>query len=100
MIIAIDNHANTYMGSIYGYRHSMKNNAVARKMMSDNEHYIYGLAFAGAHQDAGDGTRQYAAANRRGGAARRGAGRGRAHHQGDRFGPVPGDPGLTRCRRA
>lgn len=53
--ITIAHYTGAYMGSIYGYRHSMKNNAVARKMMSDNEHYIYGLAFAGAHQDAGDG---------------------------------------------
>ncbi len=44
-----------YMGSIYGYRHTMEDHIVARLQMSEDENYIKGLAFAGAHGISGDG---------------------------------------------
>ena len=43
------------MGSIYGYRHSMKNHVVARLEMMKDERYIDGLTFSGTHQVSGDG---------------------------------------------
>ena len=53
--VTISHYTGAYMGTIYGYRHSLKNHAVARKLMDKNEHYISGLAFAGSHQVSGDG---------------------------------------------
>ena len=53
--VTISHYTGAYMGTIYGYRHSLKNHAVARQQMDDNEHFISGLAFAGSHQVSGDG---------------------------------------------
>ena len=53
--ITISHYVGSYMGSIYGYRHTMDNHAAARVEMEMNEHFISGLAFAGAHEVVGDG---------------------------------------------
>lgn len=53
--VTIAHYTGAYMGAIYGYRHSMNNHVVARQQMDDKEHFISGLAFAGAHQVSGDG---------------------------------------------
>ena len=53
--ITIAHYVGSYMGSIYGYRHTMDNHAAAREEMEEDENYISGLAFAGAHQISGDG---------------------------------------------
>ena len=53
--ITIAHYVGSFMGSIYGYRHAMDNHAAAREQMDDDEHFISGLAFAGAHQYEGDG---------------------------------------------
>ena len=43
------------MGGIYGYKHSMDDHVIARLFMENNENYIKGLAFSGAHAINGDG---------------------------------------------
>ncbi len=53
--VTISHYTNAYNGSIYGYRHSMMDHAVARNSMYKNEKYIKGLYFVGAHQKNGDG---------------------------------------------
>ena len=53
--ISIAHYVGSYMGSIYGYRHTMDNHAAAREEMDKDEHFIAGLAFAGAHEVVGDG---------------------------------------------
>ena len=53
--ITIAHYVGSYMGSIYGYSHSMDNHAAAREQMEDDERFISGLYFAGAHQYEGDG---------------------------------------------
>ena len=53
--LTIAHYTGAYMGTIYGYRHTMDNHAAAREEMEDDEHFISGLAFAGAHESVGDG---------------------------------------------
>ncbi|MCR4698945.1 MAG: NAD(P)/FAD-dependent oxidoreductase [Bacilli bacterium] len=51
----ISHYTGAFHGSIYGYMHTMDDNIVARLGMNEEEHYIHGLGFAGAHQISGDG---------------------------------------------
>ena len=51
----IAHYTGAWNGSIYGYRHMMDDHIVARLQLGDSENYIWGLAFAGAHQISGDG---------------------------------------------
>lgn len=53
--VSISHYTGAFMGSIYGYRHSMKNHVVARLEMMKDERYIDGLTFSGTHQVSGDG---------------------------------------------
>ncbi|MCR5079632.1 MAG: NAD(P)/FAD-dependent oxidoreductase [Bacilli bacterium] len=53
--VTIAHYTGAFRGSIYGYRHKMDDHIVARLQMGHNEHYIDGLAFAGAHCISGDG---------------------------------------------
>ena len=53
--VSISHYVGAYQGSIYGYKHSMKDSVVARNFMEKEERYIQGLFFAGAHQLMGDG---------------------------------------------
>ena len=53
--ISISHYVGAYMGTIYGYRHSMNNHSAAREQMDKDEKFISGLAFAGAHEMVGDG---------------------------------------------
>ena len=53
--ITISHYTGAYMGSIYGYRHSMDNHSAAREEMEKDEKFIQGLIFSGAHQTTGDG---------------------------------------------
>ena len=52
---SIVHYTGAYRGSVYGYMHTMDDHIVARLQMSENENYIRGLSFAGAHQISGDG---------------------------------------------
>lgn len=51
----VAHYTSDYLGGIYGYQHSMNDHVVARIMMQNNENYIKGLAFSGAHALSGDG---------------------------------------------
>ncbi len=53
--VTIAHYTGAYRGSIYGYMHTMDDHIVARLQMSEQENYIQGLSFAGAHQISGDG---------------------------------------------
>lgn len=53
--LTISHYVGSYMGSIYGYRHTMDNHAAARTEMEKDEMFISGLAFVGAHGIEGDG---------------------------------------------
>ena len=53
--ISISHYTGAFMGTIYGYRHTMSNHAVARTQLEEHEKFISGLYFAGSHQVAGDG---------------------------------------------
>ena len=53
--ISISHYTGAYLGSIYGYRHTMDNSAAAREEMEKDEQFIQGLYFSGAHQIIGDG---------------------------------------------
>ena len=53
--VTIAHYTGAYQGSVYGYMHTMDDHIVARLQMSEEENYIQGLAFAGAHQISGDG---------------------------------------------
>ena len=53
--VSIAHYTGAYRGSIYGYMHTMDDHIVARLQMSEQENYIQGLSFAGAHQISGDG---------------------------------------------
>jgi prolycopene isomerase len=53
--VTIAHYTGAYRGSVYGYMHTMDDHIVARLQMSENENFIKGLAFAGAHQISGDG---------------------------------------------
>ena len=51
----VAHYSSNYMGGIYGYKHSMDDHVIARLFMENNENYIKGLAFCGAHAINGDG---------------------------------------------
>lgn len=53
--ITISHYVGAWKGSIYGYSHSLDDHAVARLQMKDEDHFIDGLEFAGAHGMSGDG---------------------------------------------
>lgn len=53
--VTIAHYTGAYQGSIYGYMHTMDDHIVARLQMGENENFIQGLSFAGAHQISGDG---------------------------------------------
>ena len=53
--VTIAHYTGAYLGSVYGYMHTMDDHIIARLQMSEEENYITGLAFAGAHQISGDG---------------------------------------------
>lgn len=53
--VSIAHYSKSCLGCIYGYLPTMDDNVAARAMNHNNEFFIPGLAFAGAHQMAGDG---------------------------------------------
>ena len=53
--ITIAHYTTSYFGSIYGYRHTMTASCAAREQKVNDERFIKGLEFAGAHHFAGDG---------------------------------------------
>lgn len=53
--LTISHYTGAYMGSIYGYRHTMHTHVAARTLQEGDDHFIDGLYFAGAHQLSGDG---------------------------------------------
>ena len=53
--MTIAHYVGAWKGSIYGYLHSLKDHAVARLQMKEEDHFIEGLEFAGAHGMSGDG---------------------------------------------
>ena len=53
--LTISRYTNAYLGSIYGYRHSMKNNVGSRTMLYKEEELIKNLYFCGAFGPGGDG---------------------------------------------
>ncbi|MEG0751336.1 MAG: NAD(P)/FAD-dependent oxidoreductase [Oscillospiraceae bacterium] len=53
--MTIAHYTGAWNGGIYGYRHCQDDNIVARLTMSDEERYITGLEFAGAHAISGNG---------------------------------------------
>lgn len=53
--MTISHYVGAWKGSIYGYSHSLDDHAVARLQMKEEDHFIDGLEFAGAHGMSGDG---------------------------------------------
>ncbi len=53
--MTISHYVGAWKGSIYGYSHSMDDHAVARLQMKQEDHFISGLEFAGAHSISGNG---------------------------------------------
>ena len=53
--VTISHYTGAYLGTIYGYRHTMHTNVAARTLTKGDDRFIRGLYFAGAHQLAGDG---------------------------------------------
>ena len=53
--MTIAHYVGAWKGSIYGYSHSLDDHAVARLQMKEEDHFIDGLEFAGAHGMSGDG---------------------------------------------
>ena len=53
--MTIAHYVGAWKGSIYGYSHRMEDHAVARLQMKEQDHFIQGLEFAGAHGMSGDG---------------------------------------------
>ena len=53
--MTISHYVGAWKGSIYGYSHSLDDHVVARLQMKDEDHFIDGLEFAGAHGISGDG---------------------------------------------
>lgn len=53
--MTIAHYVGAWKGSIYGYSHSMSDHAIARSQMIEEDHFIDGLVFAGAHGINGDG---------------------------------------------
>lgn len=53
--VTVSHYVGAWKGSVYGYSHSMDDHVVARLQMKDEEQFIKGLAFAGAHGISGNG---------------------------------------------
>lgn len=53
--MTIAHYVGAWKGNIYGNLHSLSNHAVARLQMKEDDHFIEGLEFAGAHGMSGDG---------------------------------------------
>ena len=53
--MTIAHYTNAWNGCIYGYAHTMEDHIVARLQTAEEEHFIEGLEFAGAHAISGDG---------------------------------------------
>ena len=53
--MTVAHYVGAWKGSIYGYLHSLSDHVVARLQTQENDHFIEGLAFAGAHSISGDG---------------------------------------------
>jgi prolycopene isomerase len=53
--VTVAHYVGAWKGSIYGYSHSLDDHAVARLQMKEEDHFIEGLEFAGAHSISGNG---------------------------------------------
>ena len=53
--MTVAHYVGAWKGSIYGYSHSLSDHAVARLQMKEDDKFIEGLEFAGAHGMSGDG---------------------------------------------
>ena len=53
--MTIAHYVGAWKGNIYGFSHSLSDHAVARLQMKEEDHFIKGLEFAGAHGMSGDG---------------------------------------------
>ena len=53
--VTVSHYVGAWKGQIYGYAHRMADHAVARLGMKEEDHFIEGLEFAGAHGMSGDG---------------------------------------------
>ncbi len=53
--MTVAHYVGAWKGSIYGYSHSLDDHAVARLQMKEEDHFIEGLEFAGAHAISGNG---------------------------------------------
>jgi len=53
--MTIAHYVGAWKGNIYGYSHSLADHVVARLQMKEEDHFIKGLEFAGAHGMSGDG---------------------------------------------
>jgi phytoene dehydrogenase-like protein len=53
--MSVAHFTNAFHGGIYGYQHNMDDHIVARLQMSEEENYIGGLSFCGAHAISGNG---------------------------------------------
>ena len=53
--VTVSHYVGAWKGQIYGYAHRMADHAVARLGMKEDDHFIEGLEFAGAHGMSGDG---------------------------------------------
>ena len=53
--MTIAHYVGAWKGNIYGFLHSVSDHAVARLGMKEDDHFIDGLEFAGAHGMSGDG---------------------------------------------
>ncbi|MBQ6622551.1 MAG: NAD(P)/FAD-dependent oxidoreductase [Mogibacterium sp.] len=53
--VTVAHYVGAWKGSIYGYSHSIDDHAVARLQMKEEDHFIDGLEFAGAHAISGNG---------------------------------------------
>ena len=52
---SVAHYTSNFRGGIYGYKHSMDDHIIARLQMAEDENYIKGLSFSGAHAISGDG---------------------------------------------
>ena len=53
--MTIAHYTGAWNGCIYGYAHTMEDHIIARLQTAEQEHFIDGLEFAGAHAISGDG---------------------------------------------
>ena len=53
--MTIAHYVGAWKGNIYGYSHRLADHVVARLQMKEEDHFIEGLEFAGAHGMSGDG---------------------------------------------